>query len=95
MAWRIDGCASTGDLDIFAVDETLGDYRVAMIECDDNTVDEQTVMANARLIAAAPDLLDALELARDRLEVCNHEGEEDEALAQIGAAIAKAKGEAL
>jgi hypothetical protein len=95
MAWRIDGCASTGDLDIFAVDETLGDYRVAMIECDDNTVDEQTVMANARLIMAAPDLLDALELARDRLEVCNHEGEEDEALAQIGAAIAKAKGEAL
>jgi hypothetical protein len=43
---------------------------------------------------AAPDLLDALELARDRLEVCNHEGEEDEALAQIGAAIAKAEGEA-
>jgi hypothetical protein len=61
MAWRIDGCASTGDLDIFAVDETLGDYRVAMIECDDNTVDEQTVMANARLIAAAPRMYAALE----------------------------------
>lgn len=87
--WYIDGSISMGNLDVFA-----GDYRVAMIECDDNTVDEQAVMANARLIAAAPDLLDALELARDRLEVCNHEGEEDEALAQIGAAIAKAKGEA-
>jgi hypothetical protein len=32
-----------------------------MIECDDNTVDEQAVMANARLIAAAPEMYAALE----------------------------------
>jgi len=44
---------------------------------------------------AAFDLLDALELARDRLEVSNHEGEEDDALAQIEAAIRKAKGAAI
>jgi hypothetical protein len=90
MAWRIDGCASTGDLDIFAVDETLGDYRVAMIECDDNTVDEQTVMANARLIAAAPDLLAALEdmlnltLDEDDIAVSSR-------ITKARAAIAKAK----
>jgi hypothetical protein len=48
--------------------------------------------ANACLIAAAPDMLDALELARDRLEVCNYEGEEDEALETINAAIATANG---
>ena len=41
---------------------------------------------------AAPDLLAALELARDRLEVSNHEGEEDDALAQIEAAISGARG---
>ncbi len=40
------------------------------------------------------DLLNALELARDHLEVCNHEGEEDEALAQINAAINNAIGKA-
>ena len=99
MAWRIDGCASTGDLDIFAVDETLGDYRVAMIECDDNTVDEQTVMANARLIAAAPDLLAALRRAEDLLTDLRaddlDDAEDVETMAAIRAAIAKAKGEAL
>jgi guanylate kinase len=90
MAWRIDGCASTGDLDIFAVDETLGDYRVAMIECDDNTVDEQAVMANARLIMAAPDLLAALEdmlnltLDEDDIAVSSR-------ITKARAAIAKAK----
>lgn len=41
---------------------------------------------------AAHDLLAALELARDRLEVSNHEGEEDDALAQIEAAISRARG---
>jgi hypothetical protein len=48
--------------------------------------------ANGNLIAAAPDMLEALELARDRLEVSNYAGEEDEALETIDTAIAKAKG---
>ena len=49
-------------------------------------------LANGNLIAAAPDMLEALELARDRLEVSNYAGEEDEALEIIAAAIAKATG---
>jgi len=56
--------------------------------------DDAMAMANARLIAAAPDLLKMLEVARDSLEVSNYEGEEDEVLAAIAAVIAKAKGEA-
>jgi hypothetical protein len=50
-------------------------------------------MANARLIAAAPDMLKMLEVARDSLEVSNYEGEEDDVLAAIAAVIARAKGE--
>lgn len=45
-------------------------------------------MSNETLIAI---LLDALELARDRLEICNYDGEESDALAQIEFAIQKAK----
>ena len=56
-----------GNLDVFAIDKTLGNYRVCMVECDDDTVSEQDVMANARLIAAAPDLLAALESVIDDL----------------------------
>ncbi len=55
--------------------------------------DDARAMANARLIAAAPDLLRLLEVARDCLEVSNYEGEEDEVLAAIRAALANAKGE--
>lgn len=46
-------------------------------------------VANARLIAAAPELLEALEIARDHLEVCNYEGEEDDLLAKINALLAR------
>lgn len=57
MAWYIDGSASMGNLDVFQTDERLGDYRVCMIDCDDETVSESDHEANARLIMAAPDLL--------------------------------------
>jgi hypothetical protein len=55
--------------------------------------DDARAMANARLIAAAPDMLKMLEVARDSLEVSNYEGEEDEVLAAIASVIASAKGE--
>lgn len=55
--------------------------------------DDARAMANARLIAAAPEMLRLLEVARDCLEVSNYEGEDDEVLAAIASVIAKAKGE--
>jgi hypothetical protein len=54
---------------------------------------DATAMANARLIAAAPDMLKMLEVARDCLEASNFEGEDDEVLAAIASVIASAKGE--
>lgn len=52
--------------------------------------------ANARLIAAAPDLLEALEMVRDADNDCRRDGLRvipGPARAKIDAAIAKAKGE--
>jgi hypothetical protein len=55
--------------------------------------DDARAMANARLIAAAPDMLKMLEVACDCLEASNFEGEDDEVLAAIASVIARAKGE--
>lgn len=90
MAWYIDGSASMGNLDVFQTDKTLGDYRVCMIDCDDETVSESDHEANARLIMAAPDLLAALMGALDALD---DSGEYPETARLGRAAIAKAKGE--
>jgi hypothetical protein len=60
MTWTINGSVESGDLDVFAVDKTLGDYRVCMVDCDNDSVSNHDHEANARLIAAAPDLLQAL-----------------------------------
>ena len=53
--WKLDGAANTGDLDIVA---PTG--RVAMVDCEFSVETEDVLTANARLIAAAPDLLAAL-----------------------------------
>ena len=93
MAWYIDGSISMGNLDVFKIDTVLGNYRVCMVECDDDTVSEHDVMTNARLIAAAPDLLAALEdmlnltLDEDDIAVSSR-------ITKARAAIAKAIGEA-
>jgi hypothetical protein len=55
MAWVIDGCISMQNLDI-----VRGDNRIAMIDCDNEALSDGDIVANARLIAAAPDLLAAL-----------------------------------
>ncbi len=98
MAWYIDGSVSMGNLDVFARDKELGDYRVCMIDCDDETVSDEAVMANAHLITAAPDMLAALEevyrhflqhLERDWFDDDDHD-----AMQKMFDVISKAKGEA-
>ena len=95
MTWYIDGSIDMGNLDVFATDKALGDYRVCMIDCDDETVSEQNLEANARLIAAAPDLLAVLEWwqAQMRDDNCDDMGKLlDDMSAKAHAAITKAKG---
>jgi hypothetical protein len=79
----------------FAVIETHdGMHRIANIQSD---LDDDVCIANAQLIAAAPELLEALEVARNGLQWFiddNGGGNEAdyEALKQIDAAIGKATG---
>jgi len=56
MTWTIDGCISMQNLDI-----VRGDNRIAMLDCENEALCDGDILANARLIAAAPDLLAALE----------------------------------
>ena len=79
--WKLDGAANTGDLDIIS---PTG--RIAMVDCEFSVETEDVLTANARLIAAAPDLLHAL---RDAVEIL--EGTGLDASIQR-AAIAKATG---
>lgn len=95
MAWYIDGSISMGNLDVFATDKALGDYRVCMIDCDDETVSEQDLAANARLIVAAPDMLASLGALVWQLDRMDDLPEELEIMVvEAKAAIAKAKGDA-
>jgi hypothetical protein len=55
MTWTIDGCISMQNLDI-----ARGDNRIAMIDCENEALCDGDILAIARLIAAAPDLLAAL-----------------------------------
>ena len=94
MVWYIDGSASMGNLDVFQTDERLGDYRVCMIDCDDETVSESDHEANARLIVAAPDLLAAL-IELDAWAIHGSGTEYPQGTFEaVRAAIAKAIGEA-
>jgi hypothetical protein len=91
MAWTINGSVEGGDLDIFA-----SDYRVCMIDCDNDSVSNHDHETNAQLIAAAPDLLAALEAAAEQLRTLLDESldEDYSVLTSAETAIAKAKGEA-
>jgi hypothetical protein len=55
MTWYIDGCISMQNLDI-----VRGDNRIAMLDCENEALCDDDIIANARLIAAAPSLLAAL-----------------------------------
>jgi len=94
--WTVDGTTAAKNLDVIGENG-----RVAMLDCDD--IDADTLRANARLIASAPELLEALiallnvesaalhgartSAANDGLDVLYH-------FAAARAAIAKATGDA-
>jgi len=93
MTWYIDGCASMGNLDVFATDKELGDYRICMVDCDDETVSDSQIKANTHLIAAAPDLLAALDTLVWQLDRMDGLPDELERMvADAKAATTKAKG---
>ena len=87
--WSDDGpLIYTGDLMIASVSGSTEHIKV-------RGIDEQTTEANASLIAAAPDLLEALERLLTHGERGNlyyERGEDAEVVNQARAAIAKAKG---
>jgi len=87
MTWTIDGCISMQNLDI-----VRGGNRIAMIDCENEALSDSDILANARLIAAAPDLLAACEEMAAQLGGGGNFDQWEEAKAQLLAAIAKAKG---
>lgn len=86
MTWTIDGCISMQNLDI-----VRGGNRIAMIDCENEALSDTDILTNTHLIAAAPDLLVALEdmlnltLDEDDIAVSSR-------IAKARAAITKAKG---
>jgi hypothetical protein len=88
MTWTIDGCISMQNLDI-----VRGGNRIAMLDCENEALSDTDILANARLIAAAPDLLDALEAVDAYLAP---RGDEEDVYnyirAVIKGAISKAQG---
>lgn len=90
--WAIDGAVSAMNLDVI-----YGSGRIAMMECENDEISDEELLANARLIAAAPELLAALETLavqadEDTPSHCRTDHFAN-ALAEALAAIAKARGE--
>lgn len=82
-------------------DDSRPDVTAAIFGCianvaDTTAIDKATRAANAHLIAAAPDMRHALDIARSAIELlaaCTTPRQKtDETLAIIDAAIAKAEG---
>ena len=78
----------TGDASIWALDDC--EFH-AIVDCPLNQTcrDTETAWANARLIAAAPDLLAALEVVREYMDHAADQFSYED-IVQIRAAIAKA-----
>lgn len=82
--WELDGDLGVMDLDIVGISG-----RIAMIDCENEDLTDEEVIANARIMRAAPDLLEALEDAVEALTEARYYPSE---LQRFRAAIAKAKG---
>jgi hypothetical protein len=54
--WKLDGCIWAQNLDI-----VCGSNRIAMIDCENEALCDGDIIANARLIAAAPQMKTALD----------------------------------
>lgn len=85
--FKIDG------KDIYIGGEGHANYYDAFARVDYDDVDHEEAEATARLIAAAPDLLNALESAVGAMEVLGHPADYG-ALRKARRAIALAKGDA-
>jgi hypothetical protein len=86
--WDVDG--QFGFLDVVS-----SKGRIAMIDCDNDDIFGADIEANARLIAAAPDLLAALEWWQAQMQDdnCDDMGKLlDEMTAKAREAIAQVKG---
>lgn len=83
--WRLDGDANAMNLDVVS-----GDGRIAMLDCENLEVPDDELKANAALIAAAPDLLGALEWAVEAADANQYEACW---YAAARSAISKAKGD--
>lgn len=84
--WALDG-----DINAMNLDVVSGEGRIAMIDCENDDLTDAEVVANARLMRAAPDLLEALEDAVEALTEARYYPSE---LQRFQAAISKARGEA-
>ena len=82
--WALDG-----DINAMNLNVVSGEGRIAMMDCDNFELPDDEVMANARLMLAAPDLLLALEDAVEALTEARYYPSE---LKRFRAAISKAKG---
>jgi len=87
MAWTIDGSLALQNLDVID-----GNGRICLIECYDDYRSDEELMANARLIAAAPDLLAACEAMAAQLGGGDSFTQWEKAKADLREAIAKATG---
>lgn len=89
----IAGVSMYFDVEVFSVVSPTNTGRLLAITGDTGKDDEAESMANARLIAAAPDLLEALAMVRDADDDCRRDGLPtipQLARYKIDAAIAKA-----
>ena len=93
---RTDVCRATGDELSYVAGWNIESPAEEIVGCE-GIISGPTSEANARLIAAAPELLEALEEARRQLEYVDGRfptGTTPAVLARINAAIAKARGAA-
>lgn len=86
--WLLDGSIDAMNLDVVYISG-----RIAMLECENDEISDDQLMANARMIAAAPDMLAALITLvwqMDRMD--NLPEPAEDMLAHARAAITKATG---